>query len=116
MVDSLSQSVPVLKALWRLAQRGAAPHIELIARESALTPECVRRHLRALDAAQLIDSGRRRLTLQGLALAVACSKARPVRRSSAVRGAVLPTVMLPVVTCRAPRPANVTGHGDARRM
>lgn len=115
MANAISHSVPVLKALWRLVQRGSALHVEAIARESQLTRARVRRDLRTLDAAHLIDSERLCLTLQGLALAVASSNPQSVRssrRHSAYRRAAFPRVMLPVVSFRAPRPANVTGIAD----
>ncbi|HEY6556913.1 MAG TPA: hypothetical protein VI072_06555 [Polyangiaceae bacterium] len=107
MSNSISHSVPVLKALWRLVQRGVAIDVVALARESALSEAAVQRHLCALDAAELVDWSRRRLTLHGLALAVA---------SAGRRRAVLPTVMLPVVSFRAPHPANVVDLADEARV
>ena len=99
MANPVPRSLPVLLALWRLAQRGVPVHVAALARESQLSPSSVRRHLRALDAARLVDGEGRRptLTLPGLALAVACS-ARHAKLSAA-----LPTVMLPVVSFHAQR-------------
>jgi DNA-binding IclR family transcriptional regulator len=107
MSNSISHSVPVLKALWRLVQRGAAIEVAALARESALSEAAVQRQLRALDAAELVDWSHRRLTLAGLALAVA---------SLGRRRAALPTVMLPVVSCCAPHPANVVDLADEARV
>jgi hypothetical protein len=110
MSNSISHSVPVLKALWRLVKRGAVGaviDVAELARESELSEAAVQRQLRALDAAQLIDWSHRRLTLPGLALAVA---------SAGRLRAALPIVMLPVVSCCAPHPANVVDLSDEARL
>ncbi|HMJ15522.1 MAG TPA: hypothetical protein VK524_29100 [Polyangiaceae bacterium] len=118
MPNSISQSVPVLKALWRLVQRGAPFDVAALARESELTPARVRRHLGALEAARLVDAGRRRLTLQGLALAVAASPGRRRRRDPRVlRAGALRPVMLPVVSFGVEQRRNASATPDeARRV
>jgi DNA-binding IclR family transcriptional regulator len=100
----------VLTALWRLAQRGRPANVAALAHESQLSPASVRRHLRALDAAGLVDGECRRLTLPGLALAVACS----ARRAKLPRP--LPIVMLPVVSFQAIRRSTATDSADEARV
>jgi DNA-binding IclR family transcriptional regulator len=112
MANAVPRSIPVLLALWRLAQRGVAANVEALARESQLTPATVRKHLRALDAARLVDGEGRRptLTLPGLALAVACS-ARHAKLAAA-----LPTVMLPVVNVHTRHPSSASDTADEARL
>jgi hypothetical protein len=73
MSKRISHPFIVLQALWRLTQRGIPADLERLAAECSLPPSSVQGHLEALHAADLADAQRVRLTLQGLAQAVALS-------------------------------------------
>jgi len=71
-------SALVLQALWRCAQLGASSEITEIANEIGISAKQVARAFEALDATGLADKRHLRLTLQGLAVAVASAERRPI--------------------------------------
>ena len=73
MSKRISHPFVVLQALWRLTQRGVAADLERLAAECSLPSRSVQCHLESLHAADLADAQRVRLTLHGLAQAVALS-------------------------------------------